>query len=68
MLLSLVITFGEGNPLVQFFFIYFSSLLLLSLLGLLRPLNSIGGQRLELGNEYIVIVLFNLFVTHTDLV
>lgn len=66
-ILGSIITFGEGNPLVQFSFIHFSSVLLVALLGLLRPLDSRGAQRLEIGNEFLVLVVFNFLLCHTEL-
>lgn len=68
MLLSSVLTFGANNQLVQFAFIHFSSVLLLSMIGMLEPFDSRGTHRLEIFNEYSVMLLFNLFMCHTDIV
>lgn len=66
--LGLVITFGEGNALAQFLTIYFSSLLLIAILGAYRPLESSKAHIIEIGNEYLIVILFNHFLCHTDLV
>ena len=68
MLLGGIITFGEGNPLVQFLFVHFSSLFLIALIGLLRPLETRSAHRIELGSEFLILVLFCQFLCHTNLV
>ena len=49
-MLGVVITFGEGNPLVQFLSIHFSSLLLIALFGLMKPLETRSAHRIELAS------------------
>ena len=66
--LGAVITFGEGDPLMQFLFIHFSSLTLIALLGALRPLETRSSHRIELGSEFFILVLFSNILCHTGLV
>ena len=66
--LGVVITFGESNPLVQFFFVHYSSLLLIALIGILRPLETRGAHRIELSSEFLILALFCNLLCHSGLV
>ena len=52
-----VITFAQKNPLVQFSFISFSSLVLIALVGVVRPFESDFDNRLELANEFTILIV-----------
>ena len=66
--LCFVITFGRTSMVAQLFFTNFCSLLIIGYLGLVRPFNSVSGNRLELLNEYTILLLYCHCVTQTDFV
>ena len=68
MTLGLIITFGEGNPLIQFFYIHYSSIFIIGLIGLYKPMETRAAQRFELASEFTILVLFSHFICQTDLV
>ena len=65
---GLALTFGSANLLLQCYFVHFTSVLVLAVLGLLRPLNSSSAHRLEYCNEILILALFSLFSGMTDLI
>ena len=67
MLIGLVVTYGEGNLLLQLSFVHFSSILMLAVLGLLRPLVSRSAHIIEFAGEMLILILLNHFLGMTDL-
>ena len=67
-MLGSVLTFGVSNPLVQFFYIHFSTIIILAMFGLLRPLETKSALWIELGSQFLILLLFSLLLCHTGLV
>ena len=67
-MLGSVLTFGVSNPLVQFFYIHFSTIIILAMFGLLRPLETRSALWIELGSQFLILLLFSLLLCHTGLV
>ena len=67
--LSYMITFGTGSLMAQIFFLNFSSQVILSLVGHLRPFETQGTHRLEMTNEFFIrLILLSLLVCQTNFV
>ena len=67
--LSVVITHGNGSLIFQIFFLNFSSLLILGILGIARPYLTRGTLWLEIANEFVIrILLLNLLMCQTNFV
>ena len=67
--LSVAITFGTGSLIFQIFFFNFSSLVILALIGHLRPFKSKFIHWHEIYNEFIIhLVLFGILICQTNFV
>ena len=64
-LLGYSITFGQDNIFIQFMAVNFSSLLLIGLLGTFKPYEN--SNAMEIGNEFMVLIVFSLLTCQTDL-
>ena len=67
--LSAAITHGNSSLIFQIFFLNFSSLLILGILGIARPYLTRGTLWLEIANEFVIrILLLNLLMCQTNFV
>ena len=67
--LTFAITYGNTNLLFQIFFLNFSSLLILAIMGIARPHETRETLWLEMANEFTVrILLLNLLMCQTNFV
>ena len=66
MAIGAVITFANGNPLVQFSFVFYSSLLVIALIGVIWPYSSNFDNRLELANEFTILIVLTWLTCQTD--
>ena len=66
-LMGLVLTFGENNLLLQFYYFHFGSIMMLAVLGLLRPLVGRVANRLEFANKSFTLILFSHFLGMNEL-
>ena len=67
--LSIAITFGTESLISQLFFLHFSSFLILTLMGVLRPFETRGILWLEIYNEFSSrLLLLCLLMCQTDMV
>ena len=67
--LSIAITFGTGSLISQIFFLNFSSLAILAMMGIMRPFETRGIHWLEIFNEFSIrLLLLCLLICQTDFV
>ena len=67
--LSAAITHGNRSLIFQIFFLNFSSLLILGIMGFTRPYLTRGTLWLEIANEFVIrILLLNLLMCQTNFV
>ena len=67
--LSATITHGNSSLIFQIFFLNFSSLVILGILGFTRPYLTRGTLWLEIANEFVIrILLLNLLMCQTNFV
>ena len=66
--ISYVITFVLNSQVAQLCFVNFSSLLMMAFVGHVRPYLSRGENRLELANEFTLLVLYCHLVSQTEFV
>jgi hypothetical protein len=66
--LAFVMTFGISSFVGQLFYTNFSSILLLSFVGIFRPFKSKLDNILDMLNEFTILVLCCLMVTQTDFI
>ena len=67
--LCAAITYGNSSLIFQIFFLNFSSLVILGILGFTRPYLTRGTLWLEIANEFVIrILLLNLLMCQTNFV
>ena len=62
MALAFVITFSSKNLMAQSIYVAYSSLLLIAIMGLSRPFEEPSTTRLELANEFTILVLLSFLL------
>ena len=58
--LAFIITFCSQNLTLQSIYIVYSSLILVAMIGLTRPFENPRTTRLELANEFVILILYSL--------
>lgn len=66
--LSLIVTFGRDSTEAQRIFMNFGSVFMLAFTGYVRPHFTHWPNRLEMANEYTILLLYCLCITQTDFV
>lgn len=66
--LAFIITFSSEVLSIQSIFIVYSSLLLITIMGVGKPFASPSIARVEIANEFFILVLFSFILCQTDLV
>lgn len=68
LVLSVIVTFGRGSNLTQRLFFNYGSLIMIAVIATVRPFASKWAARVEIMNEFIILVLYCHCVTQTDYV
>ena len=66
--ITYVLTFASQMLIAQVYYIVASSLILIALMGLTRPFEQPTTSRLEIANEFVILVLISQLLCQTDLV
>lgn len=65
--LAAVVTFGRTSILAQLLFIQFCSIMVIAYVGYMRPHLAKGDRRMELWNEFTILLLYGQILAQADL-